>query len=210
MKKYFILIIAMAAPAALVAAVKPSQKDTRQVLQEFARCIVRREAHAADEYVSSQPGSLMPRELVARLPECLEAVRDEATLSGQAGDYRFAFAEALLIRKYRDSMPPDPTLAQPLERNIVISPAGSHGESDLGTLGECVVRAAPKESWALLRTDAASAAEIAAFKAIEPAMKSCVRNGLIVQMPAFFMRGTIAENYYRLSKAPRSSSKERG
>ena len=64
----------------------------------------------------------------------------------------------------------------------------SKGESELGTLGECIVRAAPTESWALLRTDAASAAEATAFKAIGPGMKTCVRNGLIVQMPAFFMR----------------------
>ena len=203
MKKRFILAIACLASAAPVAAEKASQKDTRQILQEFARCAVRREARAADEYVSSQPGSPMPRELLSRLPECLQAVRDEATLRGQAGDYRFAFAEALLIRKYRDSMPPDPTQAQLLERKIVTFPPDSEGESELGTLGECIVRAALTESWALLRTDAASAAEATAFKAIGPAMKTCVRNGLIVQMPAFFMRGTIAENYYRLSKAPR-------
>ena len=83
---------------------------------------------------------------------------------------------------------------------------GPNGAHALGTLSECIIRKSPAESWALLQTDAASPKEATAFAALAPAMQACVTRGTTVKMQAFFMRGAIAQTYYRLSQAPRTSA----
>lgn len=182
---------------------RPDSKGTRQVMQDFARCLARRNASGIDQFLSVK-GRGLPASLAGQAPDCLgNSAGDESVLSGQADAYRYALAEAFVVRKYRDKGIGDVHAIATLDH---ADEAGPHQESGLGTLSECIIRGAPGESWALLRTDAASVEEKAAFSMIGPAMQSCVRQGTMMKMPAFFVRGAIAETYYLLSKAPRMAT----
>ncbi len=179
--------------------VPPGAKDTRRVVQDFARCIVRRDSAKVAKYLESTDRRFRAI-LGDRADECLGvSAGDESRLSGQADSFRYALAEAYLVRKYREAGLGDLSNFAPLY------PAGQghQAEQGLGPLSECIIRKAPAPSWALLRTDAASSAEKAAFSALAPAMQECVPRGTTLKMQAFFMRGALADAYFRLSKAPR-------
>lgn len=184
---------------ALTQGVSPEARDTRRVVQDFARCIARRDAARVDRYLSSTT-LRFSQVLGDRAEECLGAAAgDESRLSGKSDTFRYALAEAYLVRKYREAGLPDVATIAPLEHPLE---AGiPHG---LGTLSECIIRKAPSESWGLLRTDAATPEEKTAFADLGPAMEACVSRGTTVKMQQFFMRGAIADSYYRLSKALRT------
>ena len=170
-------------------------KDTRQTVQEFARCVTRREVWRTGKYL--EEGAIkLPAFLKERASECLgDAAGDGSVLSGQGTSFRYAFAEAFLVRKYREEGIGDLSTIAPLEL-----PAGPN--AGLNALAECVIRRNPADSWALLRTDATSPEEKASLQRLAPAMQACVPQGTTLKMQAFFMRGAIAETYYLLSKAP--------
>lgn len=181
---------------------KVGSKDTRRVVQEFSRCLARRTMSGVAEYLDKRMDRLTPA-LNSRASDCLGASfdGDGSMLKGRSDTYRYALAEAYVVRKYRETGVFDLGRIAPLHHpgeSVVDNKQG------LGILSECIIRSAPVESWSLLRTDAASAEEKSAFAAIGPAMQSCVRRGTTMNMPAFFVRGAIAQTYYLLSKAPRA------
>jgi hypothetical protein len=177
--------------------VKPGTRDTRRVVQDFARCIARRDAARVDKYLSSK-ALRFSQVLGDRAEECLGAAAgDDSRLSGQSDTFRYALAEAYIVRKFREVGIGDVGTIAPLDHP---QEAGiPHG---LGALSECIIRKAPTESWALLRTDAASPGEKSAFASLDPAMQACVSRGTTLKMQPFFMRGAIADSFFRLSKAP--------
>ncbi len=181
---------------------KVGTKDTRRVVQEFARCLARRSMSGVAVYLERTLTKLSPA-LGSHAPDCLGVAfeaSDGSQLRGQPDTYRVALAEAYVVRKYREAGLTDLAQTAPL---VHPGESGRNGVHGLGTLSECIIRNAPAASWALLRTDAASSNEASAFAALTPTMKACVTRGSTVKMPVFFMRGAIAETYYKLSQAPR-------
>lgn len=180
---------------------KVGAKDTRRVVQDFSRCMTRRHMSGVAQFLDQKMDRLSPV-LRSVAPECLgnSFDSDESMLRGSADTYRMALAESYLVRKYREAGLGDVT------KIAVLYPAaqGHQAEQGLGPLSECIIRKAPGQSWALLRTDAASAEEKAAFNALAPAMETCIPRGTTLKMQVFFMRGAIAEAFYQLSKAPRT------
>ena len=173
---------------ALKEGVRAQARDTRRVVQEFARCIARRDSARVDKYLAS-PDLRFSQILGDRGEDCLgEAAGDESRLSGKSDTFRYPLAEAYLVRKYREKGLPDVALIAPLEHPQEVGVP--HG---LGTLSECIIRHAPTESWSLLRTDAASPEEKAAFAALGPAMEACVRQGTTVKMYLPRLLGNIDE-----------------
>ena len=73
----------------------------------------------------------------------------------------------------------------------------------LSPFGECVVRASPAQSLAVLRTRVETPEEDAALKAVFPVLGSCLEKGSALRLNKFVMRGTLALNLYRLARAPR-------
>lgn len=73
----------------------------------------------------------------------------------------------------------------------------------LSLIGECVVRAAPAKSEALVRSEVAGAAEAAALRSILPDLQGCILAGKQFNFSREMLRGTVAMNFYRLAKAPR-------
>ena len=180
---------------------KEGAKDTRRVMQFFANCMVRPSMSSVADYLDRPVGPFTPA-LRSRAPHCLiESYDDDgdmAMLKGDALAYRYALAEAWLVRKYGDAGPGDVgAIAAPR-----FSPAS--GENfGLNALAECVIHRDSSGSWALLTTEAASPEEKAMFQRLAPSMQACVREGSTLKMQAFFVRGAIAETYYLMTKAPR-------
>ncbi len=181
---------------------KAKAKEMRRVVQEFARCLARQSMSGVETYLSNNMDRLSPA-LGKRAPECLGNAYDEgdgSMLRGESSTFRVALAEAYVVRKYRDVGMFDVKSVAPLAHPDEANARGVHA---LGSLSECIVRTSPIESWTLLKTDAASPKETAAIAGLSPAMQACVTRGTTVKMPAFFLRGAIAETYYKLSQAPR-------
>lgn len=155
---------------------------------------------AVAQFLDQRMDRLSPM-LRSRAPDCLGSSfdRDEAMLKGDILSYRYALAEALVIRKFGENGIGDLSAIAPLDA----AGAAPGQNAGLNALGECIIRRDPAATWALLRTDAASAEEKALFQRLAPAMQACVPQGSTLKMQAFFMRGAIAETYYLLSKAPR-------
>ena len=180
---------------------KAGAKDTRRVVQKFANCLAKRSMSGVAQFLDEKMDRLSPA-LRSRASDCLgESIdSDESALKGQTDTYRYALAEAYVVRKYGDAGVADLSYIAPLEHPGEGPESNRHG---LGMLSECIIRKSPGESWNLLRTDAASVEEKTAFAALSPAMQSCVRRGTTMKMPAFFVRGAIAQTYYMISLAPR-------
>lgn len=180
---------------------KEGAKDTRRVVQAFANCMVKRGMSSVAEFLD-RPDGAFTRTLRSRAPDCLidayDDAGDVAMLKGESVTYRYALAEAWLLRKFGDAGFGDVSAIPPL----TLSPASGQNVG-LNALAECVIRQDTAGSWALLTTEAASPEEQAMFQRLTPAMQACVHQGSTLKMQAFFVRGAIAETYYLMTKAPR-------
>ena len=75
------------------------------------------------------------------------------------------------------------------------------GFSYLSRYGECVVRADPAGSRALLAAKPETPEEASRFAALRLALATCLPEGHTLEFGKLALRGTIAVNYYRLAKA---------
>jgi hypothetical protein len=162
-------------------------------------------------------GDCMPIVASDAVPVLAGARTPSIAMKGTTTQYQYALAEALLLRTYRRTTPTIPTDAPPLSHPSLAADAPlpsswtrnssewtaqiQHSQHDAlaGAFGECVVRASPDLSLALLRTVVGSGAEGDAFGALKPTLAGCL--GKVHGMPSgkFGVRGTIALNFYRLA-----------
>jgi hypothetical protein len=178
---------------------KAESKDTRRVVQEFARCVARNNSARVAKFLDDEMASFR-KLLGSRATDCLgNSAGDESRLSGSGDTFRYALAEAFLLQRYGNDG------VQDIDKVALLTPAGSHRHG-LGALSECIIRKSPVDSWALLQTDAASPDEKSRFEALLPSMQPCVDPSTTVKISAFFVRGAIADTFYRLSKAPHTTS----
>ena len=191
--------------------------ETRRILKEFAQCNVK--AHRDD----------VRRYLLEDVGEAEEAIlRDRAVdascLDREVGDSDLQFrltgvslqgalAEQMLSAEGLLSRPLDVAAIAPLrhpdrtpeelKKLDAAARAQTLALDYVFRFGECVVRANPAASAALLRSEPDSAAENAAFGDLMPAFRSCVELNRTLTADKIEIRGAVAYNYYRLASAPR-------
>jgi hypothetical protein len=206
-------------------------KQVRALVAEYGDCIVKRETARASAAILA---GLDSDELLDRYPQLLQNTclhtrlgdRVEVRFSGD--QYRFAIADALVRSELADVPPPvlddvppldhrgpagPPTTdakGRPLEGRALEQAMRSY-EVDraahyMWRYGECVVRVDPAAAKALLLTDPASAEEGTQFAAMATALGTCLGEGRTLQFGKAALRGTIAVNYYRLARAPRTAA----
>lgn len=202
---------------------------SRQMLAEFATCLVRKHR-------------IKIRELVLRegwaYPEEYHAIADKACMRGSAERLDkdvllrmspallgYATAEALFKDEVKTFSRSQIDNARPL-----VHPQLELGERrpesgknytpeqlaqmeqatslNLGTIafarfGECVVRADPDASAALLNTPVGSPEERAAIGSLGGAMSGCVQDGVKFSLTPAMVRGTVADSLLSLVNAPR-------
>ncbi len=214
-----LLFLAAAAP------VPVTTSQSREVMRDFAECMVRSYNRDARTLVAIDDTAILtPAQTQLFRSECLRRT-GASMLKGSHSLYRFALAEALLHRDYRKAPPPNPALAAPIDHPIFAAnaaqpatykPTGATAWPDfrdraraysvVSAFGDCVVRAGPAKAWALLQTKVSSPAEKAALAGLAPEMGSCVPAGAKIELSPNNIRGSIALNYYRLSLAPRAAA----
>ena len=195
---------------------------------EFAECVVKRSPTAAAEYVLDiETDEAEARKMHKELPlvACWEKLAgiSGAQLRLPGNLLRYILADALARREL--SAPPVSTFAAspPLPRAALTDEpfrpkAGKKAsgreleefadarrqalvDANMAAFGECVARAAPQDSHALLMTKVGSPEESTGFRVLSRAFGGCIPAGQTLSSVDLEVRGPIALSYYRLAKA---------
>jgi hypothetical protein len=208
-----------------------STKETRAVVHAYAACIVKRQpAKAAEAIQRNVDNGIMMREYPKLFDGgCLTRGPMETLQARFGGDlYRYAIADALVRHDLSDFARNDFSAVPRLDHREPTAPAEvdrkgkklsaknyeaslasyekSRAFSYLSRYGECVVRLDPAAAQTLLLTKPDTADEAVRFKAMIPALSTCLPEGQTLSFGKVALRGTIAVNYYRLAMAARSTA----
>ncbi|MGA9583627.1 MAG: hypothetical protein WBR13_16835 [Allosphingosinicella sp.] len=231
------LLLPLALLASGPAAAAPSDsdystKETRTVMHDYAKCVVRRKPAKAAEAISANLDNATLRRKYPMLmsPDCLgNAARDGVQMRFGGDLYRYALADALVNRDLAGWTIPDLAGFPPLvhrDPGEAPSPTDSDGKplgkrqheaalaqheteatfAYLSRYGECAVRGDAAGSKALLLTDPDTPQEAAAFNALRPVLEACLVEGRTVSFGKVALRGSIAINFYRLAHAARAAA----
>lgn len=207
------------------------EDKTRKIQADFGSCVIKRQPAASRHFVLT-PNMEKPewRKEVAKIADgyCLSIVTTtmaDVEMKFPVDSMRYALADALVRNEFAAGPAPSIKDAAPLEQpklreeDYQPEPGKKLRKGELEKLqearqkqmaliylsgfGECVVKADPANSYALLMADPGAPQEGAAFKAMMPAFGSCLTAGQSLSFNKTILRGTIAMNYYRLAHAPK-------
>lgn len=204
-----------------------SEQERRQIGYEYAVCIAEKYPALAREFVLTDPTRDGKDERFRVLadykcvPETLKVDFTYLRMHGDGSVYNLAEA---LLKRDKPKIPTDfaaiPYLAhrQPMkmenykksgklsEKEYAQRVERSIGEYTMSRIGECVVRADPANSMALLDAAIAGDAENRAIQTLLPSVAKCIDNGSIKIRPEQ-LRGTAAFNLFRLVSAQSAGEK---
>ena len=193
------LIALVALGAAPAAARRPAETTERntptaiRALHDFARCVARdhwakREGRGilAMDYRSDASRQAL-RRFVGERGRCLPPYH---VLSSNSLLFAGALAEAFLPRT--------PDLAARVAYDPARPPLQARDEIEMMSL--CTVRGAPGLVAALLATEAASAEEAAALRAVAPQLGQCLRSGARTRVNPLEIRALLALAAWRLAE----------
>lgn len=232
---FALALLAAAAPQADAAATK----ESRMTQVRYGECVIAREYKAAREFVLNpllEEPALQRltakvtdgKCLIKSAPSSLGSVRMRFPLDTM----RFSLAEALVRREFAagpvmgiEAAAPlsqlrfDPAFYEP-KPGQKLSPKELEdlkfrrdyrlARAFLGEFGECVVRANPAASHALLLTSPVTPEESRAFNSLSAVFGNCIAGGPNMSLDKSVIRGTVALNYYRLAHAPRIATPTAG
>lgn len=205
-------------------------QETREVVQQFAHCVVKRQPRLASQFILDRSTLAVDRPYQGLadgycLGDVADPFYDTVGLRLSDASMRFILAEELLRPELATidpaSLPAAPALALPILREKDYQPETNrpYSQDELKKFdearqhdqlaiveyrfGECVVRSDPNGSRAFLQTAEGSDAEGAALQALMPSLGGCVEKGAQFKLDRTMLRGTLAFNYYGLAHAPR-------
>ena len=213
-----LMCLAMPAPAVALDKSDREGRLGRAVLNDFAKCVVKRNPDLSKKMVLNTPEDSPPEAEVVKLlhPWCVGLWGVHLRASDLA--LRAALAEELVRASGRwPELSPsakrrlDWTVPQTLKAGPGIgrlSPTfvqktleSLAADARVGRLGECVVRTSPSGAAAVLNTKLDSKAEISALKALTPQIGGCMKAGETSAFNRTNLRQAIALSYYRLANA---------
>jgi hypothetical protein len=208
-------------------------RKIRMVQVKFGECVIKKHGEVAQHFVlTPDMEKAQWRKDVGRIADgfCLLAASDEfgSEMKFPADTMRYALADALVRREFSTGPLPSIKDAAPLvqpqldeaeyrpEWGEKVKPAKLKELADARTqrlgviylahFGECVARADPVGTHALLMTRPDTTEESAAFRALNPMLGQCLTAGQSLTFSKPTLRGTLAMNYYRLAHAPRATA----
>lgn len=216
------------------------EEESRQVLQDYAKCVVKKNPELVGQYIRYEYTLPKPfnRRVFEQLmpPSCLKSAGFVSRLTARDLMIRGALAEQLLKR---DGIP----ILTLSSRNLVtlgfpvvgeFSPVGRSGKTLTGSeleeakiryarsvlddfvlqLGQCVTRAAPDRVKSVIETSLDDPEEIAAMRALSSEIAGCVSSGETLKFNRTNLRAAMAISYYRfITTTPQSvnaAHQERG
>ena len=183
----------------------------RMVMLDFAKCLLHDNRPGVSKAVLLFPDTPENEKQLENVmnDECLGSGRDnmgyEIRFSSQLA--RGAFYTALYLEQLGRTPPPLP--AEPLDLTADIAGQDSDKAQNyvaLRQFAECVIRAAPGESRAILLQRIGSPEEKAAYQALAPHLGACVPQGLTISFSKSVLGGLVAEVLYRLSTVTPTAS----
>ena len=190
-----------AKPAFLYAdATMPKDDLVRTFMVDYARCIYELDRRSVDKMLDQIPGTDGYTKAAQRaaVNQCLAT-----------GDMRFqqsSLQGAAYIYKYKTEfgtrapvLKPDPVDYAALARGAAPEWAGRY--IAYRKLAQCVVRADPVASRALVLGPIGSASEAGAIQTLGPSLGTCLDKGATVNLTKERLTGIVAEALYRLSVA---------
>ena len=208
------------------------ENRVREIQAQYGECVVKKQPAASAEFVITprfeQPAM---RRILPKVGDSWCLMTASATFGSEMrfpGDtMRYTLADALIRREF-PSAPPSLNDAGPIayavldEADYVPKPGRKAKQSELDELagnrqkmvaaiymahfGECVVRANPGTSYALLMAHPVTPQESAAFSGLKPVFAQCLEAGQTFSLNKATLRGTIAMNFYRLAHAPKAAA----
>jgi hypothetical protein len=211
------------APAAQMAAAEAATRQVRTEFKKFTECVVAKNAGEARTYVIED---LSPQETTRLRNKMLDgacwraATGSEPPITTTGLKLQGMLAEALMAAD-RDRAPlqdvaniaplkHDPRSAADRQKADPEAVKFSDAMVKLFSAGECVARANPNGSLALLKTDLASPQEIEALTALRPAFDACPKWDSSYAASPTELRAAIASAYYRLAHAPKLATAAAG
>ena len=181
----------------------------RLVMLEFGQCTVRYNLPGARKVSLLFPWTPEFVQQAKKISEseCLLGEGAVAELRSSPNLMRGAIYQAFYLDRFRRAAPQ--LAAGPLDLS-----AETAGQDQgrvqlyvaLRRFGECVVRAAPAESRAVLLAPIGTKEEAAAYQALAPNLGPCLQQGQSVTFSKSMLGGLIAEVAYRLSTQAPSAS----
>ncbi len=202
-------------------------KEARRVMGDFASCVVKRHhAVAARAVVEDWDNDALINSRERPVDgDCLYGGFLSVRLRMSGPLMKAALAEALITRDKvvlaRSDVPagpleyrgPTPLVTTNAKSGKPLSPAAIEAQQKaiadktkgiaLILFGECAVRGDPEGAAAVLATKLDTPAEMAAIKALAPAMGKCLTAGTKLELNRTSVRAAIAPPYYRLAMAAR-------
>jgi len=204
-----------------------SQAEWRYAFRDYGICVVSRYRKLATAVIldNVDDETLVKHRKPLPANDCLKPPKMLSIWAGLSADrVRYAIADALVRSELKGSPAPDlsavPKLShlepgppparaaatgKPLPEKEFEEASKQYREQYLfaqfSRFGECVVRTNPAAARDLLLTEPESVQEGAAFGKVKPAMANCLIPGETMALTKLPLRGTIAVNYYRLSRA---------
>jgi hypothetical protein len=213
-----------------VVTMKVDPEETRRLRLEFAECVVKKHRAEARRYVLGQfIGDKERDAIVGRLadPDCFDTRQMVGTSRMAIPPYAMSYmlSDALVRAEYAAAPIADFEDVLPLRHALILPEASPKGTKPLkpseqaaeaekqrvaqavyftSLVGECVARMDPAKALALTLTTPGTPGETAVFQSLMPAFGQCVPEGRTLALDREAMRGSIAENYYRLATAPKA------
>jgi hypothetical protein len=204
---------------------KSRNSEARAMMSRFAACTVQRRPEVVRHFVLTPGVRPSPSDLPMVAPsECLwRAGEDVSQLRMRDALYRGALAEQLIRAEMAGAPVLDPSSLQALEwpqpeRPSMVDERGrgltaaalkerelryavAVADDYVMHLGECVVRADPAGSRAVVLTEMDSQEELARMHAMAPTIAGCVAQGQTLKFNRTTLRAALAVSYYRLGAA---------
>lgn len=213
--------------ASTAAAFGANEAETRRVVRDYSRCVVKSHGNTASKALITDSGNGAIEHLYPELIDggCLSSVAGAVQLKFGGDLFRYGLAEALVSTRLVDDATttfadrlPLAHLPMPdrVEFDAAMAEAKGNRQRDeaqkkysrqvaiawLSRYGECIARQEPVKARYWLLTAADSSEEISRINDLRPAFSTCLGEGTI-KFNRTTMRGTVAINYYRLALATR-------
>ena len=219
--------LALAGFAATPAQAKENH-EARRVLADFAECVVKDSSAIVSRAIIEDwdTGTLIAHKSWPIKPDCLRSAGFVSQLRASQHMMKAAIAEQLVLRDkievqaaglsalapltYRMPTPVatvDRRTGKALDTEAVERQkkaiAAKLGAIALTQLGECVVQANPSGVRSVLASPIGKPEELAAIKAITPAMGQCLPKDFGLALDRSSVRSAVALSYYRMAMATR-------
>ncbi len=185
-----------------------TEDGIRLLVSEFAGCVISHDRKHVDSYLATPPDSAESDRLWPTIAQtsCLSIGNLTLTDAG----FRGGAYGRLYKSDFGKKGPGDFSAVPPIDYGQSVDSTVAQQRTDIAArqFADCVVRADPADSKALVLSRIASSDETEAFDRLQPAARNCLNRGISATFTKAALRALVGEVLYRLSRAARPGNGE--